>query len=73
MRTLTGQWSDDKELAATQIEMLHAIYRATLAVGGVKQIPKQLRIPRPKPAITPPPRRAASEAEVIDFFTAKRR
>ncbi len=69
-RTTTGGWDDEKELLASAVELLHAVYRATLASGGAKrgQVPKQMRIPRPEAEKAQP--RQASEDEVLAFFAA---
>lgn len=75
-RKVNSNWNDDRELAAALVELAHAQFRATLASGGVKRIPKPLKVPRPKPfdgmpeAAQPKPR-LASEAEVLQFFSGR--
>lgn len=70
IRTLDDGWTLQLELAATANELLHAVYRALLGLGGVKNPPKQLRVPRPKPkpqhvtTSTQPRRRNATAEEV---------
>jgi hypothetical protein len=71
VRKLSGGWSDDRELAAAQVEILHAIYRATLAAGGMKQLPPPLRIPRPNQYNAGPQKRLATKSEAVDFFTRR--
>jgi hypothetical protein len=47
-RRATGQfWSDELELAAAQVETLHALALIVLRVAGAKHVPKPLRVPRP--------------------------
>jgi hypothetical protein len=47
-RRATGQqWTDELELAAVTVEVLHAIYVALLRFGGVKRTIKPLTVPRP--------------------------
>ncbi|MEV8373014.1 hypothetical protein AB0P21_09770 [Kribbella sp. NPDC056861] len=79
-RTVNSGWSDDRELAAALVELAHAQFRATLAAGGVKRLPRPLKVPRPDPyqpdqgtAAAParPKSRQPTEAEVLAFFAGR--
>jgi hypothetical protein len=63
---MTDGWTDAQELRAAQVEVTHALYRATLAAHGSKRVPRQLRIPRPRLAVA---KRPATTDETIAFFT----
>ena len=62
------QWTHTEELLAGILETVHATYRATLGLGGVKghDLPKQLRYPRPweNAEKTPPATRAEIAARI---------
>jgi hypothetical protein len=47
---------DVTEMLATLVEINWAQYRALLALGGAKQIPQQLKVPRPGRASQQQPR-----------------
>jgi hypothetical protein len=70
----TGGWTDAMELRAATVELIHALYRATLAAHGSKRVPKQVKVPRPQPDIASvtPIRRDPSEDEVAAFFSKGR-
>lgn len=60
VRSVTHGWSVAEELAAAQLEMTHALWTATLQLGGVKKPPPPLQVPRPhRPA--PPKKRATAD------------
>jgi hypothetical protein len=42
-----ARWTDMHELAALQVELLHAIYRALAGAFGKGNPPEPLRVPRP--------------------------
>lgn len=48
-RKVTSGWLTVHELVALDVEVTHALLRATLAAAGVKrgQLPPELRLPRP--------------------------
>ncbi|GAB3952563.1 hypothetical protein GCM10029976_090980 [Kribbella albertanoniae] len=75
-REVNSNWNDDRELAAALVELAHAQFRATLAAGGVKRLPRPLKVPRPEPykgdAVAPAKPRQPNEAEVMAFFSAGR-
>ena len=41
------RWSNDTELLASILEMLHTLVRVNLAAGGAKALPQPLEVPRP--------------------------
>lgn len=45
-RSIGDGWTLPEHLAVTQLELMHAHYRATLAAAGVKKLPEQLHVPR---------------------------
>jgi hypothetical protein len=55
---------DVNEQLATLIEISWAQYRALLALAGAKQIPAQIKLPRPGDAI---PRQRTSVADLKSF------
>lgn len=64
-------WTPELELAATNVDLLHANYRGMLAVNGAKRVPKAFTVPRPGPTpiagTTParPVRPKATQAQVL--------
>jgi hypothetical protein len=72
VREASGGWSDDKELSASTLEMLHALYRATLAAAGVKKgsLPKPLTVPRPERRFAEVEPVLPSNDDVLSFFAA---
>lgn len=42
-----ARWGNAEELAAQQVEGIHALYVATLAAAGAKQLPDPYQVPRP--------------------------
>jgi len=51
------QWTTDRELLASILETLHALYLLTARANGAKNVGKPLRVPRPgdkpKQALSP--------------------
>jgi hypothetical protein len=66
--TPEGSWPLSVELLAIIAEISHAHYRAFLQANGARtgQLPKQLRIPRPRDLA--PRRRISTAAEVRDVI-----
>ncbi len=65
-------WGWDQELAATQVEMLHALIRVLLSGFGAKkhQIPKPMTIDRPYQMQQVPtqPKRKATVKEMVNLL-----
>jgi hypothetical protein len=67
-------WTPQLELAASQIEVTHELYRVVLSLGGVKQLPKPLAITRStKPKPKPIPRVSIAELAALTSRDVERR
>lgn len=42
-----GAWTQERELLASILEMLHMLYLLTAKANGAKSVGKPLRVPRP--------------------------
>jgi hypothetical protein len=47
VRRREERWTTDHELAATSIELTHALLLTTLRVNGAKNVGKPMHVPRP--------------------------
>jgi hypothetical protein len=65
-RATGGWWSDAHELAASQIELTHALLMLTARAYGSKARARPLRVPRPGDAAVP----ARTGMSMAGFFDA---
>lgn len=54
VRKREERWTTERELAATGIELTHALLLTTLRVNGAKNVGKTLHVPRPWDALEKP-------------------